>query len=95
MPRYAARVDANQADVVADLRKMGVSVQHLHAVGWGCPDILCGWRGRNYLFEIKDGSKPPSQRKLTPDQEIWHQKWVGQADVIHSAEQALSIMQAG
>ena len=90
--RRAAKVDANQAEIVADLRACGVSVQPLHTVGSGTPDILCGWRNRNVLIEIKDGSKPPSARRLTPDQADWHAAWRGQVAVAESTEQALSII---
>lgn len=38
MPRRKARVDANQSEVVAALRAVGATVQHLHMVGGGCPD---------------------------------------------------------
>ncbi len=93
--RRAARTDDNHATVVAGLREMGVSVLSLHAVGMGCPDIAAGWRNRTYLFEIKDPSKPPSARQLNKMQERWHQTWNGQAAVIHSAEEALEIMQRG
>ena len=93
MTRRAAKVDTNQPDVVRDLRQMGVSVTHLHSVGMGCPDILCGWRGANYAFEIKDGSLPPSGRRLTPMEKRWHDDWRGQVAVIHTAEEALEIMQ--
>lgn len=31
----AARVDQNQAEIVAALRKAGASVQHLHTIGKG------------------------------------------------------------
>ena len=47
------RVDMNQPEIVADLRGIGATVQHLHMVGKGCPDILVGFRGNNWLFEIK------------------------------------------
>ena len=40
--RRAARTDANQAEIVAALRGVGASVQPLHAVGQGCPDLLVG-----------------------------------------------------
>ena len=50
-----ARVDANQPVIVAALRAIGATVQHLHAVGQGCPDILVGYDGVNFLMEIKDG----------------------------------------
>lgn len=87
--RRQARVDDNQAEIVAALRKIGASVQPLHAVGSGCPDILVGWRGFNTILEIKDGKKPPSARKLTPDQEKWHAAWMGQVTVVETVEQAI------
>jgi hypothetical protein len=48
--KYAAKVDANQAAVVAALRKIGASVQPLHGVGAGVPDLLVGFQGRNWLI---------------------------------------------
>lgn len=87
--RRQARVDDNQAEIVAALRKIGASVQPLHAVGSGCPDILVGWRGFNTILEIKDGKKPPSARKLTEDQIKWHAEWRGQVTVVETVEQAI------
>lgn len=43
--RRAARVDSNQADLVGLWRSVGVSVQALHAVGKGCPDVLLSMDG--------------------------------------------------
>lgn len=90
--RRAARVDDNHTETVEDLRKLGCSVLSLHAVGMGAPDICVGWRGNNYLFEIKNPEKPPSERKLNKMQVNWHGDWRGQVHVIHSAEEALEIM---
>jgi len=87
--RRQARVDANQAEIVEALRKIGASVQPLHAVGQGCPDLLVGWRGIVSLLEVKDGSKPPSARKLTEDQVKWHAEWRGQVAVVENVEQAI------
>ena len=87
--RRAAKVDANQAEIVEALRKIGASVQPLHAVGQGCPDLLVGWRGIVSLLEVKDGSKPPSARKLTEDQVKWHAEWRGQVAVVENVEQAI------
>jgi hypothetical protein len=87
--RRAAKVDANQSEIVTALRRVGCSVQSLAAVGKGVPDLLVGLRSRNYLIEVKDGSKPPSARKLTDDQEQWHRKWAGQVLTVTSAEDAL------
>ena len=88
--RRAAKVDANQAAIVAVLRQVGASVQPLHAVGGGVPDLLVGYRGRNWLVEVKDGEKPASARKLTPDQAEWHAAWRGQVAVLKSDEEALA-----
>ncbi|MCG3770463.1 MAG: hypothetical protein JW384_01613 [Nitrosomonadaceae bacterium] len=85
----AAKIDANQTEIVTALRKIGATVQILSAVGQGCPDLLIGYKGKNYLVEVKDGSKPPSQRKLTPDQVVWHRDWKGQVDVLSSVGEAM------
>ena len=73
----AARVDANHAQVVSALRAAGAAVQSLASVGVGVPDLLVGVPGTNRLalFEVKDGKKPPSHRKLTDAQVIWHERW--------------------
>ena len=39
MPRRAPRIDANQPEIVKSFRKLGCTVQHLHMVGDGCPDL--------------------------------------------------------
>ena len=88
----AAKVDSNQREIVAALRGVGVTVQTLHTVGKGCPDLLIGVRGTNLLIEVKDGAKPPSARKLTPDEEDWHAKWRGQVAIVESVEQALDLV---
>lgn len=75
--RRAAKIDANQPLIVEALRKAGAFVQPLHTVGSGVPDLLVGFQNRTALIEVKDGSKPPSERRLTPDQQEWHGKWKG------------------
>ena len=80
--RKAARVDANQDQVVSVLRGYGASVQSLAAVGKGVPDLLVGYRGQNFLLEVKDGTKPKSQTKLTDDQGEWHGKWRGSKPIV-------------
>jgi hypothetical protein len=90
--RRAAKVDANQSDIVSALRKVGASVTPIHAVGNGCPDLLVGFRSKNYVFEVKDGAKPPSARKLTDDEAVWFGNWKGEAHVVETAEQAIAIL---
>ena len=75
--RRAAKIDANQTQVVEALRAAGATVQSLAAVGQGVPDLLVGFQGKTLLMEVKDGRKPPSQRQLTEDQLKWHGVWRG------------------
>jgi len=92
--RHRAKIDANQTSIVLALRAAGCAVQSLATIGNGCPDILVGRCGVNYLIEIKDGNKTPSQRKLTSDEEKWHLYWkqFGQVDTAESVEQAFEIV---
>lgn len=88
--RRAAKVDANQTEIVQALRQAGAVVQSLAAVGNGCPDLLVGYRNRLFLLEVKDGSKPPSAQKLTPDQVEWHRVWQGHVVVVNGVESAIA-----
>ena len=88
--RRASKIDANQTAVVSALRAAGATVQSLAAVGVGVPDLLVGYRNNTLLMEVKDGSKVPSARRLTPDQLEWHSKWLGGAlAVVDGPEAAL------
>lgn len=89
----AAKVDANQSEIVAALRKAGASVQPLHSVGQGVPDLLCAIAGVTFLVEVKDGEKPPSAQKLTPDQVEWHSKWRAPVYIVNSQAQAVDLVQ--
>lgn len=67
--RYAARVDANQDQIVSALRAAGASVWII-----GLPvDLLVGFRGHTFLMEVKDGSK----RRLTKLQADFFESWTG------------------
>ena len=93
MRRRAARVDANQTQIVEALRKCGATVQPLHTVGAGVPDLLVGYRGRTALVEVKDGARPPSERRLTADQQTWHGQWQGGTlAVVCDVESALRVL---
>ena len=75
--RRAAKIDANQTQVVQALRAAGATVQSLAAVGQGVPDLLVGFQGQTLLMEVKDGRKPPSARQLNEQQLTWHGGWRG------------------
>ena len=90
--RYKRRKDANHNEVANALRDIGCSVFEMHSVGDGVSDLLVGYRGRNLLIEVKDGSKPPSRQKLRPTQIIFRAEWRGQYDVATSVDEALDIV---
>lgn len=90
--RKIGRVDDNQKQIVDSLRRCGLSVHVLSGVGKGFPDIIVGNNKKNFLFEIKDGEKTKSQKKLTADELEWHAKWRGQVDVIECFDDAIKII---
>ena len=67
---------------------MGATVQPLHVIGRGCPDILVGWHGKNYLFELKSPGG-----KLTPDEKQFFGQWRGQVGIICSFQDAVNLME--
>ena len=80
--------DANQGRIVQVLEEVGCSVQDLHEVGGGCPDILVGFHGVNYLVEIKT-----AEGKVNKKQVIWHAQWKGQpVHLIRSEGAALEMI---
>lgn len=90
--RRHPNLDSNQPGIVKALRQAGASVTSLASVGDGCPDILVGIRNVTTVFEIKDGAKPPSKRKLTDAEMDWHRDWRGSKHVVESEAQALAIL---
>jgi hypothetical protein len=87
------KVDANQKQLVDALRKIpNVTVFSTHTIGKGVPDIVVGYCGSNYLFEIKDGAKPPSQQKLTPMEVDFFASWKGQVKVATCLDDILNEM---
>jgi Holliday junction resolvase len=88
--RRAAKVDRNQPEIVAALRRIGFAVQPMHAVGAGFPDLCVGRHGVNYLIEVKDGMAPPWNRRLTERQIEWHAEWTGQVCVLTSVDDVIA-----
>lgn len=92
--RRAARVDDNQAAIVAALRQAGASVAITSGVGGGFPDLVVGYRGANYLMEVKDGRKPASRWRLTEAEQRFFDDWLGEANVVKSVREALAVLGA-
>ena len=67
--RRAARIDANQTQVIEALRAAGAFVWII-----GLPiDLLVGYKDRTLLMEVKTGPKKP----LTALQADFFEKWTG------------------
>jgi hypothetical protein len=67
--RRAARVDANQEQIVSALRAAGAYVWII-----GLPvDLLVGYKGHSFLMEIKSTSK----KRLTKLQADFFENWMG------------------
>ena len=91
--RRANRIDDNQNDIVAALRKAGATVRVI-SQGEGIPDLLVGFMGETILLEVKDGNKPPSARTLTDAEKKFFDDWRGGLLVIvESVEDALKMLE--
>jgi len=90
--RYANRIDANQNTIVDALRQCGATVRII-SQGGGIPDLLVGYNGYTILMELKDGSKPPSARSLTDDEQKFFEEWRGgMLAIVNSVEEALDLL---
>jgi len=83
------RTDLNQSEIAKALAKVGASVTSLTSVKDGCPDLLVGFRGFNYLMEIKN---PKISHSLTKAQKLWHQRWAGKVHIVQTIDEALIIV---
>jgi hypothetical protein len=80
------RSDANQKEIAKKWLKIaGASYVDLHNVRRGCPDLLLGYGGYNFLIEVKSSSKA----NLTKDQEKFFAKWTGGAIRVNTFEDVL------
>lgn len=87
------RTDANHKEIIVGLRKYPVlSVFSTHMVGKGFPDIVIGYKGINYLVEIKDGAKSKSRKKLTEDEIKFHSSWNGQIIIAENIDDVLRLL---
>lgn len=83
------RVDANQPPIVFVLRAAGASVAITSDLGNGFVDAVVGFRGRNFMIEIKIPGA-----KLTQHERVFHENWRGQVDIAYTPEDALRIIGA-
>jgi RNase P/RNase MRP subunit p30 len=90
--RRNAKVDSNQKEIVTALRKYGATVLITSQLK-NCFDILTGFNGINYIMEIKDGTLPPSKKRLTEGEDKFCKSWKGgKYYIVESIEQAIAII---
>jgi hypothetical protein len=89
--RRRANRDKIHNGIVLVLQSLGATVQDLADVGSGCPDVLVGYGGRNYLFEFKTpGGYTKAGTKSRQDE--WHGSWQGNVHIVTSLEEAMMIL---
>ena len=89
----ARKIDDNQNEIVKMLRRIGCSVAVTSMIGKGHPDLMVGFRKKNFLFELKDGNKTESRKRLTPDEEKFFSTWQGQVNKVESFDEIIKIIQ--
>ncbi len=87
IPQYAAKRDMNEKRIVEALRGVGATVAHLSSPGM--PDLLVGWRGENFLLEVKT-----TKGTLTPVENAFFDGWCGHAAIVRSVDEALKAIGA-
>lgn len=80
--------DANHAAIKDALKAVGCSVLDLADVGRGCPDLLVGYAGHNWLMEVKDGAN----KTLTEDESRFALLWRGQCAIVRTVDEALMVI---
>ena len=89
--RRAARRDNGEQDIIKAMRACGAFVKVINDEGTF--DLLCWYNGRTLLLEIKDGTKPPSARRLTDAEQKFHDEWPGaNLHIVNSEHEALDIL---
>jgi hypothetical protein len=81
------RTDANQQLIMDTLRKAGATVQTLHEVGRGVPDLLVSYSGATLLLEVKVPGKKPNAKQIA-----WRQAWQGETAVVTTPLEALAAL---
>jgi len=87
--RRKAKVDANQVEIVKQLRDMGYSVQPGH------DDILVGYAGHTFWFELKDESCLSKktgkvlQSAKKESQKILERQWKGHYKIVCTLDEII------
>lgn len=78
------RSDGNQPAIVKRYRAHGAKV--LVVSKWLPVDLLVSVPGLSELKEVKDPLQPPSKRKLTPNEQKFHDEWPVKIPIIETID---------
>lgn len=91
--RTASRRDANERSIIKAMEAEGAFVRQINDEGRF--DLLVWHKGQTLLMEVKDGSKPPSARRLTDAELKFHAEWPGDnLYVVNSEAEAVAILRS-
>ena len=82
IPRYAAKRDTTEPEIIMALEQMGFHVERVSAPGF--PDLALSRGNRWYLAECKTG-----KRRLTKAQTYFHAVAKAQIPILRTVEQAV------
>jgi len=78
--RYAKKRDTSEREIITTLETVGMHVHQLDRP----VDLVAGYRGLNYLIEVKTGKAKPNA-----EQAEFIETWRGQVVVLRDAQEAM------
>ena len=95
LSKYANKKDYNQPEIVKALEDLGCDIIVLDKP----TDLLVGFKGNNYLIEIKMPTKKGWKDEFTPAQKDFHglnklaadKEWRGQKAVVYTIDEAIAV----
>jgi len=79
--------DGNQKEIERVLRQLNIPYKDTSKVGGGFSDMVVGYKGINYLLELKVG-----KNKLQQNQIDFHDIWKGKIDVVRNIDEVLELL---
>ena len=88
--RRAAKKDANHNEVADAFKSLGYSVLDVSQLK-NCCDLIAAKGKRTIAVEVKDGSKPPSARKLSSGEMQFKADWCGEWALVESVNDVIEL----
>jgi len=83
LPKYRAKADANEAEIIKALEQIGCAVWRLKRP----VDLLIGYRGQTGLIEVKN---PDGRNRIEPEQQEFIDNWKGNVYVVRTVDEAIA-----